>query len=129
METDNIIIDKTKALVGILEKGINLEKLNFCLLLARWYIYVEKLNLQEPFYYRFLCLFKHKLKLERMICQRNDALDAKQSIRSSMCDLCPVNLWNARTPYNMCHPLKLLSVPHHFSHTCSLFQECAESID
>jgi hypothetical protein len=75
LETDNLIMDKTKALVGILEKGANMDKLNFCLLLARWYIYIEKLNLQEPFFYKFVCLFKHKLKLERMISQRNDALE------------------------------------------------------
>jgi hypothetical protein len=47
------------------------EKLNACLQLARWHIYVEKQNLQQPCLYKFLCLIKFKVKIEKSIHFKN----------------------------------------------------------
>ena len=61
MENDNITINKEAAIVGI-TTGIDCAtNLNACLQIARWYIYTEKLNLQQPFLYKFLCLLKFKI--------------------------------------------------------------------
>jgi hypothetical protein len=74
MENDNLKIDKTMAMLGVLE-GKDIDKLNAVLLLARWYIYSEKQNAHNPFLYKFLCQLKYKIKIERMICSRSGSLD------------------------------------------------------
>jgi hypothetical protein len=74
MEEDSIIIDKTTAILGIKCKGHKYDKLNACLQLARWhiYIYIEKLNLHEPALYKFLCMLKYKIKIEKIISSKNN---------------------------------------------------------
>jgi hypothetical protein len=74
MQDEHITLNKVVVLMGEVKKKLtkNTEQLNACLQLARWYIYCEKLNLQEPFFYRFLTQLKYKLKIEKEICLRND---------------------------------------------------------
>jgi hypothetical protein len=71
MQNDDIIITDKIALVGLIGNMKVFNKINACIQLARWYIYCEKLNLQEPFLYRFLCQLRYKIKIEKIICQRN----------------------------------------------------------
>ena len=74
MENDHIIITKEYALLGIINSNEKSDKLNACLQLARWYIYTEKLNSQQPFWYKFLCRLKYKIKQEKAICQGNNQM-------------------------------------------------------
>jgi hypothetical protein len=71
MESENLVITKDLAIIGTLTLSNKTDKLNACLQLARWYIYCEKLKLETTRLYRFLCLLKYKIKLEKMICQGN----------------------------------------------------------
>jgi hypothetical protein len=71
MKNDHICLTKQMVLMGDITKTTGLEQLNATILLARWYIYCEKLNLQEPFFYRFLTQLRYKLKTEKTICLRN----------------------------------------------------------
>ena len=81
MENTNITIDGEAAIVGITRgEEEKVDKLNACLQLARWYIYVEKLNLQQPFLYRFLCQLKYKLKIEKNICIKNNQIKKYETI-------------------------------------------------
>jgi hypothetical protein len=77
MQQDKIVIKKELAILGILKIKLNKDecKLNACLQLGRWYIYVEKLQLQRPFLYKFLCQLKYKIKIEKMIYLRNGQLE------------------------------------------------------
>jgi hypothetical protein len=74
MQNDDIIITDKIALVGLTGNMKVFNKINACIQLARWYIYCEKLNLQEPFLYRFLCQLRYKIKIEKIICQRNGTI-------------------------------------------------------
>jgi hypothetical protein len=75
MQDEHITLNKVTVLMGDSNKKINsnknTDKLNACIQLARWYIYCEKLNLQEPFFYRFLTQLKYKINIEKLICLRN----------------------------------------------------------
>ena len=74
MTNENITITMQSAVVGIINQGARHERLNACLQLARWYIYTEKLNLKDTFLYRFLCLLKYKINIEKIICQKNNQI-------------------------------------------------------
>ena len=85
METDTLVINKKLAMLGTLEKGKLLERLNALLLLARWYIYTSKqIKAEEPFMYKFLCQLKYKLKIERMIALRKGSMDHFEIIWGSV---------------------------------------------
>jgi hypothetical protein len=72
-------------MLGTLEKGKLLERLNALLLLARWYIYTSKqIKAEEPFMYKFLCQLKYKLKIERMIALRKGSMDHFEIIWGSV---------------------------------------------
>jgi hypothetical protein len=71
---DNIKLDKTSALFGILKKSKMADRLNAILQLARWHIYTAKLNAKNPFLYKFLIQLKYKLKVEKLIYLRNNKL-------------------------------------------------------
>jgi hypothetical protein len=77
MQQDKIVIRKELAILGVLKIKLNKDecKLNACLQLGRWYIYTEKLQLQRPFLYKFLCQLKYKIKIEKMIYLRNCQLE------------------------------------------------------
>ena len=70
MNNETIKIDMLTALFGL--KNLKKDSLNGCLQLARWYIYTDKLNLNEPFFYKFLCSLKYKIMIEKTICLRNN---------------------------------------------------------
>jgi hypothetical protein len=72
MMNNNLEINKTNSVIGIMGKNELKDKLNAVLQLARWYIYTEKLNIQQPFLYKFLCQLKYKIKLEKIIYARNN---------------------------------------------------------
>jgi hypothetical protein len=72
MENENLTITKEMALLGTNLGVIENEKLGACLQLARWHIYIEKLNGRSPFLYKYLCLVKYKIKIEKLICQNNN---------------------------------------------------------
>jgi hypothetical protein len=75
MTNSTITVTAKIAIIGILDKGPITDNLNACLQLARWYIYIEKLNLKTAFLYKFLCLLKYKIKIERNICQRSNQIN------------------------------------------------------
>jgi hypothetical protein len=72
MTNETITIDLPTAMMGI--KHMKKDDLNACLLLARWYIHTDKLNLQQPFLYKYLCSLKYKIMIEKTICLRNNNL-------------------------------------------------------
>jgi hypothetical protein len=74
MTRDQTTITMEMALIGVLDKHPHLDKLNACLQIARWYIYLEKLNQNATFLYKFLCILKYKIKIERIICQRSNQM-------------------------------------------------------
>jgi hypothetical protein len=80
MENVNFVINKEAAMVGIIKSETYTNKLNACLQIARWYIYTEKLNLQQPFLYKFLCLLKFKIRTEKMIHIRNNQLEKYEEL-------------------------------------------------
>jgi hypothetical protein len=76
----NDILDKRAAIIGTAGKNITSDKLNAILQLARWYIYIEKLNLQSPFLYKFLIHLKYKLKTEKFIYLRNNKITKYENL-------------------------------------------------
>jgi hypothetical protein len=72
MDVETIDITKDLAMIGIPCEGK--EMLNACLQLARWYIYTERIKQKSTFLYRFLCYLKYKIKIEKMICQKNNQM-------------------------------------------------------
>jgi hypothetical protein len=80
MENDNVKITKELALIGIVNITEKTNKLNACLQLARWYVYCEKLNLKSSFLYKFLCLLKYKVKIEKLISQENNQISQYENL-------------------------------------------------
>jgi hypothetical protein len=74
MEKTNIEINGLIAVMGVRSKSDKFNKLNACIQMARWHIYVEKLNLHEPSLYKFLITLKYKIKIEKIISVRNNNL-------------------------------------------------------
>ena len=83
----NLELNKTSAMFGISGKTKKADKLNAILQLARWYIYTEKLNAQNPFLYRFLIRLKYKLQVEKLIYLRNNKLAKYESMWEDVEDL------------------------------------------
>jgi hypothetical protein len=71
---DRLIIDKTIAIIGKIDRNKKKDQLNALLQLARWYIYTEKLNFKNPFLYKFLCHLKYKIIIEKIIYLRNNKM-------------------------------------------------------
>ena len=74
MNNENMTITMEIALLGVVNQGLGADKINVCLQLARWYIYTEKLNIKDTFFYRSFCLLKYKINLEKTICQKNNQM-------------------------------------------------------
>jgi hypothetical protein len=74
MTGDNINISRDVALMGTIKDNENHENLNACLMLARWHIYTEHLNKQQPCMYKLLCKLKYKIKVEKQIHLRNNKI-------------------------------------------------------
>ena len=73
MMNETIKIDKRIVIIGDTRK--NNDKLNACLLIAKWFIYCEKIHKKYPFFYKFLFHLKHKLVIEKIIFIRNSKYD------------------------------------------------------
>ena len=74
MTGENISITKDIAIMGLIKSSDTNDTLNACLLLARWHIYTEHLNQQQPCLYKFLCQLKYKIKVEKQIHLRNNKI-------------------------------------------------------
>jgi hypothetical protein len=74
-EHEYITINKSMAILGIKTRKEELYNFNAILQISRWHIYVEKLNNQEPSLYKFLCTLKQKIKIEKIICLRNNTMN------------------------------------------------------
>ena len=74
MENDNIKITKELAMIGSIHEKNKKERLNAVLQLARWHIYVEKLRINSPVLYKFLCILKYKIKIEKAICKNESQI-------------------------------------------------------
>jgi hypothetical protein len=74
MEHAEVILDIATAMFGIKSKSDKFNKLNACLQIARWHIYTEKLNIHEPSLYKFLCILRYKIKIEKIISLRNNTM-------------------------------------------------------
>jgi hypothetical protein len=72
---ENITINKTLAILGFKTRNEEIYNLNAILQIARWHIYVEKLNNQEPSLYQFLCTLRQKIIIEKIICLRNNTMN------------------------------------------------------
>ena len=65
LSTENIIFGK-------LDRDHHTSALNFCLLLAKWYIGKQKYLKQEIFFYTFQVDLKRRLSIEEFICKKNN---------------------------------------------------------
>jgi hypothetical protein len=74
MSNKKITVTMEIAILGAINQGPGFDSLNACLQLARWYIYTEKLNLKVTFFYRYLCLLRYKISIEKTICTKNNQL-------------------------------------------------------
>jgi hypothetical protein len=72
MMNESVKIDKRLVIIGDTRKNNSNDKLNACLLIAKWFLYSEKLNEHSPFFYKFLCHLKYKLRIEKIIYIRNN---------------------------------------------------------
>jgi hypothetical protein len=75
MEQSEINIDISTPMFGIKSKNDKFNKLNACLQMARWHIYIEKLNIHEPSLYKLLCLLRYKIRIEKIISLRNNVMN------------------------------------------------------
>ena len=74
MTDEMIIIDKKTVILGDIAKKNSNTRLNACILLAKWFIYVEKLNNNKIFFYKFLCHLKYKIRIEKITFTRTDKI-------------------------------------------------------
>ena len=72
MTGENVKIDKKFVIMGDFESKNQNTPLNACILIAKWYIYVEKLNNNKTFLYKFLCHLKYKIRIEKIIFTRKN---------------------------------------------------------
>ena len=72
MTNEMITIDTKMVILGDLKSKNPNNRLNACILLAKWYIYVEKLNNNNTFFYKFLCHLKYKIRIEKIILTRKN---------------------------------------------------------
>ena len=70
MMNESVKVDKKLVIIGDIANQN--DKLNACLLIAKWFLYSEKLNESSPFFYKFLCHLKYKLVIEKIIYIRNN---------------------------------------------------------
>ena len=61
-------------IVGILINNTKYDTINACILLAKWHIYKNKLNLSDTFLYKYLCELKYYINIEKTIAVKNNKL-------------------------------------------------------
>jgi hypothetical protein len=69
---DIVKIDKKIVVMGDFVSKNQNSHLNACILIAKWYIHIEKLNNNKIFFYKFLCHLKYKIRIEKIIFTRNN---------------------------------------------------------
>jgi hypothetical protein len=67
-----IVITRKDSIIGLLEAS---DTLNACVLYAKWFIYREKINNRNTFFYKFQCELKYRLEAEKIIAIKNNILD------------------------------------------------------
>ena len=73
MEDDNININKRTAILGVKCKSKKLDKLQCLSINGKIaYIYMEQINQHEPSLYKFLCMLKYKIKIEKIMSLKNN---------------------------------------------------------
>jgi hypothetical protein len=73
-------ITRKDIMVGSTSKYKYSDTLNAVIMYAKWYIYTEKLAENTPFLYKFLCILKYHLRIEKTIHTRKN----KQQIYEKM---------------------------------------------
>ena len=72
MTNEMIKTDKKIVILGDFTSTNQNTRLNACILIAKWFIYVEKLNNNRIFFYKFLCRIKYKIRIEKVIYTRKN---------------------------------------------------------
>jgi hypothetical protein len=75
MMNETVKIDKRLVMIGDTNKINKNDRLNAVLLIAKWFLYCEKIHDKNPFFYVFLCHLKYKLVIEKTIHIRNNNYD------------------------------------------------------
>jgi hypothetical protein len=83
-ENEKLVLNKQTILVGMLGKNNKNKLLNACLLLAKWNIYKNKLNLSNVSFYKYLCDLKYFLVKEKTIAIRNNKLHMYENMWSKI---------------------------------------------
>jgi hypothetical protein len=69
---EQIIFTKKDAILGLLNES---DTLNACVLFAKWFIYREKINNRNTFFYKFQYELKYRLAAEKIIAINNNKLE------------------------------------------------------
>ena len=67
-----VTFDKKTIMVGVLAQVKKQQAINIIILLAKWYIYKNKLSNSAICFYRFICDIKYFLIIEKGIAQKNN---------------------------------------------------------
>ncbi len=72
---------------GIIEQDIpNRRVLNYCILLAKWYIYCTRHHGKNPFFYNYQVLLKNSLQVVRHVYTSNGDMDKFSSVFQTLYD-------------------------------------------
>jgi hypothetical protein len=74
IHSSNLKLTKKEIMVGITSNHEHKETINAIIMLAKWYIFSEKLENCTPFLYKFLCCLKFYLNIEKIIYSRKEKI-------------------------------------------------------
>ena len=74
MTNEQINLNEQDIMLGILNDTKKHTTINACIILAKWYIYKNKLNESQIFLYKFLCDLKYYIMIERTIAIKNQKM-------------------------------------------------------
>jgi exonuclease III len=74
---EHINVTKKEAIVGFLDAP---DSLNACILFAKWFIYREKINNRNTFFFKFQYELKYRLAAEKIIAINNNKLEKYTTI-------------------------------------------------
>jgi hypothetical protein len=74
---ETILITRNDTILGLLNAS---DTLNACVLFAKWFIYREKINNRNTFFYKFQFELKYRLDAEKLIAIKNNNLDKYYAI-------------------------------------------------
>jgi hypothetical protein len=69
---EHVIFTNNDTILGLLNAS---DTLNACVLFAKWFIYREKINNRNTFFYKFQYELKYRLAAEKIIAINNNKLD------------------------------------------------------